>query len=98
MESNQNACFIQSTIDKQVEVAEKVREIDNRDRILFDSHFVTSNYKLYGNFRVEVDRSGREAILSSGAQKCFSIDYYYSFVFDKPSVARVKDVILYLKK
>lgn len=92
-----NTCFVDATLGRQHSVAMEVRAINNRDRVLYDRCFVTAKVIRHGDYRVEVDCNGREAILSVGAQKCFSPDQYYQHVSHLPSVVRVGDSVLLSK-
>jgi len=90
--------FVQSTIDKQVEIVYKVRDIQNYNYILFDKNFKCHTIDMVGNFRVEVDESGRRAILSTGAQINFNSSLYYPFVKHYPGVVLQNEVVMLCKK
>lgn len=90
-------CFINTTLGKQHSIAIAVRGINNNDRILFDKNFKPNSVIRYGNYRVDVDETGREAILSEGAQRCFNVDQYYGYVAGFPSVVRVGDTVILRK-
>lgn len=92
-----NSCFVDTTLGRQHYVAMQVRAINNRDRVLYDRNFVSAKTIRHGEYRIDVDANGREAVLSAGAQKCFTPDQYYQHVAHLPSVVRVGDIILLSK-
>lgn len=90
---NMERRFVFATLQKQLEIARNVRDMQNSDYILFDPNFVCNTTKMVGKFRVEVDKDGREAILSYGAQKSFNVEKYMNFMVGQKDVTRSGSVV-----
>lgn len=89
--------FVQYTLGKQIELVNIVQQIQNDDYILFDKNFKSVKIEMVGQYRVEVDESGRKAFLSTGAQFAFDCDKYWSYVSETPLVIRRNDVVILRK-
>lgn len=85
---NMERRFVFSTLQKQLEIARAVRDHQNLDRVLFDPSFVCVNVRMVDKYRVEIDAKGREAILSYGAQQCFNVEKYMSFMVGQKDVSQ----------
>lgn len=89
--------FAHQSIQAQIDIACKVRDLQNDTYILFDSSFVTDHTTRVGDFRVQVDSSGRKAVLSMAAQSQFTLmDYLYFAQQIAPAQIYVVDSIVYL--
>lgn len=90
--------FVRFTLIKQLEVAKKARDIDNRERILFDVTFEAISTRMVGQYRIDVDAQGREAILSAGAQATFTADIYLQYAPSDYDIIRRANVIFLQRK
>lgn len=90
--------FVATTLSRQRDIALECRAICNKDRILYDRSFHPARTIMLGQYRVEVDASGREAILSAGAQKHFNVDQYWAYVRGWPNVVKSGSVVTMYKK
>lgn len=95
---NMERRFVYATLQKQLEIARNIRDVQNADRILFDPSFVTKSIRMINQYRIEVDADGREAILSYGAQRSFNVDKYMSFMVGQPDVIRNGSIVKLGKK
>lgn len=83
------------TLAKQIVIAKSVQALQNAKYILFDLDFKSISTVMVGHYRVDVDAVGRRAILSAGAQACFTRDQYLRYVV-LPTNAVVTNDTVYL--
>lgn len=89
--------FVEVTLAKQINIAQQIQRIQNYEYILFDKNFIKSKTEMVGHFRVDVDIRGARAILSEGAQQCFTTSQYYSYVKHFNRIAILGDRVVLLK-
>lgn len=77
--------FARCSISAQIDIAVKVRDIQNDTYILFDRSFETVRTVRVGDFRVQVDDVDRRAVLSVAAQSAFS---FYDYLYFAQDIAR----------
>lgn len=85
--------FVVYSLQRQLQIAKMIRDLDDRPRVLFDRSFAPVSTKVIGCYRVSVDGNGREAVLLEGAQKSFNATYYLSFFPNDPDVCQSQEVV-----
>lgn len=92
--------FVVCCLKTQVDIAHRVRDIQNADYILFDPSFRRTHHIRIGDYRVEVDALGRKAITSAAAKEAFDSSDYWAFVskFDDAEIIKNKECIALLAK
>ena len=87
--------FVTFTLQKQIEIALIVQSFQNAPYILFDKSFQPARVIMVDKYRVEVDAQDRRAILSTGAQHCFTCEQYCRYA-PLPNNAVIQDGIVSL--
>lgn len=87
-------CFVADSISQQVNLAKRIRDIENKPRYLFCKHFVPIRTIKVGGFDVLVDSNGAEAVFSHSANACFTAEYYYRFISGDPDIVHSMDAII----
>jgi hypothetical protein len=82
--------FAQTSISTQLDIANRVRQMQNRDYVLFDKDFHRVSVVRVGNYRVEVDTFGRQGILCRAAQDRFTCKEYLYYLQRDPIMSDVK--------
>lgn len=90
--------FIHSTLQKQIEIAFRGREIDNRPRKLFDPKAKIVATRRYGDYRVDVDHLGNECVFSAGAQAHFTAEHTMDYYPKSSDLAMDTNKIIWLSK
>ncbi|QLJ83502.1 ORF5 [Broome virga-like virus 1] len=72
--------FVVCSLKTQVDIAKRVRDIQNADYILFDPSFRRTHRIRIGDYRVEVDAMGRKAVTCAAAKEVFDVDDYWQIV------------------
>lgn len=94
-----NKLFVEATLMKQLELARRVRDVQNAERVLFGNFVpVPAMAMMIDKIRVDVDRYGRQGLLCAGAQKAFDFQTYMSYMSAQKDVVIKGDVIVLLKK
>lgn len=87
-------CFVAKSITQQINIAKRIRDIDNKPRFLFSKHFVAVRSVKIGEFDVLVDANGAQAVFSDPANACFTCEYYFSYVKQNPEIISSLDSVL----
>lgn len=74
--------FVVCSLKTQVDIAKRVRDIQNADYILFDPSFRRTHRIRIGDYRVEVDAMGRKAVTCAAAKEVFDFEDYWQVVKD----------------
>lgn len=82
--------FAQTSITTQLDIASRVRHMQNHDYVLFDKDFHRVSVTRVGNYRVEIDTMGRKGVLCRAAQDNFTFAEYLEFAKTDPIYSDIK--------
>ncbi|UPT53683.1 MAG: hypothetical protein 5 [Zeugodacus tau negev-like virus] len=89
--------FARGTLVKQLYIADAVRNINNKQRILFDPNFIKDHRVRYADYYVDVNAQGEEAILSAGAE-AFGVTNYLLYLPPSTSIIVDGNRVYYARK
>lgn len=90
--NNKLHAFAQSCINVQLDIANRVRRLQNADYVLFDANYHRTSVVRIGNYRVEVDAYNRKAVMCRAANESFTFDDYHYFIKQNPLYKSIKIV------
>lgn len=84
--------FAQSCINVQLDIAHRVRRLQNADYVLFDANYHRTSVIRIGNYRVDVDAFNRKAVMCRAANESFTFEDYHYFIKQHPLYKSIKIV------